>query len=201
MSHPASVATLVGEEELSRRLHELTAALDYRVSSTDTWLIARTTDPTEHGWKLHVSTRSATFGELAELLLPVLVEEGCSFKLAKSGAVLNRLNDGISAPAQVGKAFTVYPAPNRIRPLGERLARLLDGHIGPRILSDRRVSPTAPVYYRYGPFTSQWRSDSTGRLLSTLTGPDGERFDGPATHDYSRPARAGDPLIDYNEGQ
>lgn len=194
MSHPVPVAGLVGEEELSCQLHGLTAGKDYRIRSTDTWLIARTADTAEHGWKLHISTRAATLGELADLLLPLLVDEGCSFKLAKSGAVLARLNDGITAPAAVGKAFTVYPEPDRVHALGQRLAGLLDGHVGPRILSDRRVSATAPVYYRYGPFMSRWRSDSAGRLLSTLTGPSGERFDAPATLNYRRPEWALDPF-------
>jgi tRNA A-37 threonylcarbamoyl transferase component Bud32 len=147
-----------------------------------------------HGWKLHVSSRAATFRELVEKLLPLLLDEGCAFKLARSAAVLSRLNDGHSFPATVGKAVTIYPDQRRVADLGRGLARALRGHQGPRVLSDRRVSESAPVYYRYGPFASTWESDERGRLKSVLRGPAGEPFEAMATLVYCQPAWAADPF-------
>ncbi|GAA4636997.1 hypothetical protein GCM10023196_089070 [Actinoallomurus vinaceus] len=147
----------------------------------------------EHGWKLHVSSRSATFAELVERLLPRLLAEGCVFKLARSRRVLQRLNDGHSSPATVGKAFTIYPDQRRVRELGLELAELLRGHQGPRVLSDRRVDQDAPVYYRYGPH--QKPADSgRGRFVARIDGPDGEAFEGIAGLRYEQPAWAVDPF-------
>ncbi|GAB3964296.1 hypothetical protein GCM10029978_024440 [Actinoallomurus acanthiterrae] len=146
----------------------------------------------EHGWKLHVSSRSATFAELVERLLPRLLAEGCVFKLARSRRVLRRLNDGHSSPATVGKAFTIYPDQRRVRELGLELAELLRGHQGPRVLSDRRVDEDAPVYYRYGPH--QRPADSGRGYVARIDGPDGEAFEGIAGLRYAQPAWAVDPF-------
>ena len=144
----------------------------------------------EHGWKLHVSSRSATYSELVEKLVPLLLAEGCVFKLARSHQVLDRLNNGYSAPASVGKAFTIYPDQRRVRGLGLELAELLRDHLGPRVLSDRRVDPDSPVYYRYGPFKQVDDSDVRGRI----DGPGGEEFEGRAGLHYEQPGWVVDPF-------
>ncbi|MFG3253087.1 class IV lanthionine synthetase LanL [Streptomyces sp. NPDC048172] len=148
----------------------------------------------EHGWKLHVSTRAATFPQLLETVVPVLLAERVHFKVARSSAVLARLNQGQDQPAAVGKAVTVYPDPGQVRELGLSLAALLRGHEGPPILSDRRVAPDAPVHYRYGPFAARWRPGPRGSLALRVAGPGGELFDGAATMEYRRPSWATDPF-------
>jgi tRNA A-37 threonylcarbamoyl transferase component Bud32 len=147
-----------------------------------------------HGWKLHISSRAATFPALVEAVLPALVAERCPFKLARSQEVLGELNEGITSPAAVGKALTVYPDQRRVCELGTRLAEILDGHQGPRILSDKRVSGSAPVYYRYGPFVASPVSDALGELVSWLDGPHGERFEALAALSYRQPPWAVDPF-------
>src|ERR1039458_6906355 len=107
-----------------------------------------------HGWKLHVSTRVAAFHDLVATILPVLVAAGCAFKLARSPQVLAELSDGISSPASVSKAVTIYPDQQRVTSLGRELADLLAGWPGPRILSDRRVTPAAPGCLPGRPFPS-----------------------------------------------
>ncbi|MBG6135546.1 class III lanthionine synthetase LanKC N-terminal domain-containing protein [Longispora fulva] len=148
----------------------------------------------DHGWKLHVSCRVSTFPELVDSLVPVLLAEGCVFKLARSAAVLKGLNDGVSSPATVGKAFTVYPDQGRVRELGLRLADLLRGTEGPRVLSDQRVTPDAPVFYRYGPFVAPWTTDAQGRLITMIHGPAGEEFGALATLQYRQPSWVVDPF-------
>ncbi len=167
-----------------------------QVTRGATWLMV-TPDGSagvEHGWKLHVSSRSATFPDLVETILPVLAAEGCAFKLARSCGVLAELNDGLTSPATVGKAVTVYPDQHRVRELGLTLAALLAGRPGPRILSDRQVTRSAPVYYRYGPFEAAWESGERGRLTHVLHGPGGEVFDGAAELVYRQPSWAVDPF-------
>jgi tRNA A-37 threonylcarbamoyl transferase component Bud32 len=172
------------------------AASSYRIENGPVWLRVLPVGQglPAHGWKLHVSSRSATFCELLEKLLPLLVAEHCAFKLARSASVLTLLNDGQSYPASVGKALTIYPDQRRARDLGASLAEALQGYQGPRVLSDRRVSELAPVYYRYGPFISRWEADGRGRLISVLHGPGGETFEALATLTYRQPDWAPDPF-------
>jgi serine/threonine protein kinase len=168
----------------------------YQIHSSPDWLAVSRDGRTlpEHGWKLHVSSRPATFAALVEKLLPVLLDGGHIFKLARSRQVLARLNDGVSSPAAVGKAFTIYPAQQQVRELGLQLASLLRGDEAPRVLSDRRVDPEAPVYYRYGPFRKNWRTDTQGRMVTLIHGPAGEEFGGLATMRYRQPSWTTDPF-------
>ena len=168
----------------------------WRVGGDATWLVVIPEgQPWERqGWKLHISSRAAAFPGLVEAILPVLAAEGCTFKLARSQRVLAGLNDGITAPATVGKAITVYPDQRRVRELGLKLASLLSGRPGPRVLSDRQVTRAAPVYYRYGSFVADWEAGPHGRLMLTLNGPDGERADGAAGLGYQQPPWAVDPF-------
>lgn len=172
------------------------AGTGYTVKGGPIWLTVWPDGSTlpEHGWKLHVSCRARDFAGTARALVPLLVAEGCVFKLARSQRVLTGLNDGITAPASVGKAFTVYPGPDRVRELGLALARALRGRPGPRVLSDRRVAPDAPVYYRYGSFATKLSHDARGRPETRLYGPAGEEFDGLAGLSYQQPSWAADPF-------
>lgn len=182
---------------MDARVRELVEGQDYDLCDDHVWL---TVTPAgfaypEHGWKLHISTRAATFAALVETLVPVLLAQRCAFKLARSVAVLEELNDGHSQPASVGKAVTVYPRPAQVHALGLALAELLRGHEGPPVISDRRVDPAAPVYYRYGPMRGGPMSvDAHGRFGLWLTGPGGERFDAVAGLHYRQPPWAVDPF-------
>jgi hypothetical protein len=90
------------------------------------------------GWKLHVSAGRANAGEVLQRVLPVLVQETASFKIAHSMAALDRLNQGRAGHSQVGKFITVYPNDDV---QAVRLALALEsatrGVPGPAIPSDR----------------------------------------------------------------
>lgn len=179
------------------------AASRWRVDSWSTWLIVLPDGfpLPDHGWKLHLSSREATFTNLVQAVLPLLLAEGCPFKLARSPQIVSELNDGRTSPASVGKAITVYPDQRRLPDFGFELARMLHGHEGPRVLSDRQVHPSAPVYYRYGPFRAGSRSpDEHGRMRSILDGPDGDWFDADATLRYRQPSWAADPFARQSAG-
>jgi hypothetical protein len=176
--------------------HAEAAGTEVRIQPGPVWLMIRPPAARipAQGWKLHVSARVATLGATADAIVPALLAEGCAFKIVRSGQALARLNDGTTTPSAIGKAFTVYPEQDRVRELGLLLARLLRGRAAPRVLSDRRVAPDAPVYYRYGPIDKPWTADAQGKLVMTLTGPDGQEFPALATLRYRQPAWAVDPF-------
>ncbi|MFI0187188.1 class IV lanthionine synthetase LanL [Streptomyces sp. NPDC017082] len=164
--------------------------------SDDTWSYLN--DPrmpaVEHGWKLHVSTRPGELDAVTRLVLPVLSRHVCHAKFARDPQTLRRLNSGEVSAGAVGKAITVYPLPGTVAEVARELAAVLRGREGPRVVSDRRVDPRAPVYYRYGPFTGDYRTGRSGRLESVMTGPDGRVFDGLAVGRYRCPPWAEDPF-------
>ncbi|MFF0750532.1 class IV lanthionine synthetase LanL [Streptomyces sp. NPDC004267] len=148
----------------------------------------------EHGWKLHVSARPDELDAVIQLVLPVLSRHVCHAKFARDPETLRRLNSGVESAGAVGKAITVYPVAGSVVALARELAAVLRDREGPRIVSDRRVDPRAPVYYRYGPFTGDYRTGRSGRLESVMTGPDGRIFDGLAVGRYRCPPWAKDPF-------
>ncbi|MFE5297801.1 class IV lanthionine synthetase LanL [Streptomyces sp. NPDC056632] len=164
--------------------------------SDDTW--AYLNDPRmpamEHGWKLHVSARPDDLEAVTRLVLPVLSRHVCHAKFARDPETLRRLNSGAVSAGAVGKAITVYPTAGAVVELARELAVVLRDREGPRVVSDRRVDPSAPVYYRYGPFTGDYRTGRSGRLESVMTGPDGRIFDGLAVGRYRCPPWAEDPF-------
>ena len=178
------------------RKHAAEAGVEIGLKEGTTWLGVRPPGARvmEQGWKLHVSSRTGALAETAEAIVPALLAEGCAFKMAGSTDALARLNDGTTTPSSIGKAFTVYPDQDRVRAVGLMLAHLLRGRAAPRVLSDRRVAAGAPVYYRYGPIDKPWGADAQGKLVMTLTGPDGEEFPALATLRYRQPAWAVDPF-------
>ncbi|WP_051799517.1 class IV lanthionine synthetase LanL [Catenuloplanes japonicus] len=168
---------------------------EFTVTATPQWThVRRAVQLPDHGWKLHVSSRAADLPDLAAVLVPYLLAQRHAFKLAPGVDALAVMNQGWEMPATVGKAFTIYPAPERVRELGLALGALLRGRTGPRILSDRRVAPDAPVYYRYGPFTQQWFRGERGMMAVQIPGPDGARFDAAAELHYRQPEWVTDPF-------
>ncbi|TWV45953.1 protein kinase [Streptomyces misionensis] len=164
--------------------------------SDDTWSYLN--DPRmpamEHGWKLHVSARPGNLDAVTRLVLPVLSRHVCHAKFARDPETLRRLNSGVVSAGAVGKAITVYPLAGTVVEVARELAAVLRDREGPRVVSDRRVDPRAPVYYRYGPFTGDYRTGRAGRLESVMTGPDGQVFDGLAVGRYRCPPWAEDPF-------
>ncbi|MER7536623.1 class IV lanthionine synthetase LanL [Streptomyces sp. NPDC097704] len=170
--------------------------------SDDTWSYLN--DPRmpamEHGWKLHVSARPGDLDAVTRLVLPVLARYVCHAKFARDPETLRRLNSGVVSAGAVGKAITVYPVADAVVDVARDLAAVLRDREGPRVVSDRRVDPRAPVYYRYGPFTGDYRTGRSGRLESVMTGPDGRVFDGLAVGRYRCPPWAEDPFATGSGG-
>jgi serine/threonine protein kinase len=151
----------------------------------------------QQGWKLHISASVVCAEETLRRVLPVLLAEDASFKLAGSYAMLDSLNHGDGRLSQVGKFITVYPNDDR---QAVRLAVALDtatrGLEGPTIPSDRPLAPSSLVHYRYGGFGDQFVQTPLGEILPALMAPDGTLIpDRRRTH-YSPPSWARDPFIE-----
>ncbi|MCX4964559.1 class IV lanthionine synthetase LanL [Streptomyces sp. NBC_00654] len=148
----------------------------------------------DHGWKLHITARPAELDEVTALVLPVLRRHVCHAKFARDAETLRTINSGVPDAGIVGKAITVYPLPGAVVEIAGELVAVLRGREGPQVVSDRRADPDSPVYYRYGPFTGEYRTGRSGRLESVMTGPDGRIFDGLAVGSYRCPPWAEDPF-------
>ncbi|MFB9838751.1 serine/threonine protein kinase, partial [Actinoallomurus acaciae] len=118
----------------------------------------------------------------------------CDFKVARSVEMLRELNSGDLDAGAVGKAITVYPPQEAVVEIGHRLAEALVGLAAPRVVSDRRVRPDAPVYYRYAPFAPQYRVDDNGDFELVIVGPDGDSLPGVAGAEFTCPPWATDPF-------
>lgn len=129
-------------------------------------------------------------------VLPLLLTENASFKVARSVYVLSDLNEGFSGPSQVGKFITIYPN-NHTQAV--RLAVSLDeatqGLDGPAVPSDRPLKPGSLVYYRYGGFSGRHIQTLSGRIIPAIVTPDGELVPDNRLSPYSPPEWAIDPFI------
>jgi tRNA A-37 threonylcarbamoyl transferase component Bud32 len=112
--------------------------------------------------------------EVLERCAPVLVRERATFKVAASPGRVAELNQGAGGASQAGKFVTAYPVDDEH---AVRLARHLDeattGMRGPRVVSDRALSPASLVHYRYGDFVVQGgEEDAALRPGSGTASPD-----------------------------
>ena len=126
------------------------------------------------GWKLHISASTRTALDTLAAALPILRAERVRFKVCASLQQLAEINQAMHGLTQIGKFATVYPddaaAAYRI---GSALAAALRGHAGPRLRFERRVASDAPVWYRFGAFTTRYGLSAHGSLVSLLFGEGG----------------------------
>ena len=105
------------------------------------------------GWKLHVSATPFSAESVLNSCLDVLLMARVPFKFAASVDRLVELNEGVAGLSQVGKFITVYPpTPEVAVRVAQDLDRATAGERGPSILTDRPLSPTSLVHYRYADF-------------------------------------------------
>ncbi|MCC9305834.1 class III lanthionine synthetase LanKC [Kitasatospora sp. RB6PN24] len=140
------------------------------------WFIANPPGvaPVAQGWKLHVT---AEFGGSATILgkaLPVLCEARVPFKFLIDEWSANQACGKVFARTASGKFITAYPVDDeQFHAVGTALAKELEGHGGPYILTDRRWPGSTAVYYRYGGFAAQRQLRPDGASDLMITAPDG----------------------------
>jgi tRNA A-37 threonylcarbamoyl transferase component Bud32 len=149
------------------------------------------------GWKLHLSATITTAETVIERVLPVLLAERCAFKVAANHRVLVNLNAGFGGLSQAGKFMAVYPATNEdaVR-IAYELDRATADLRGPRIWSDRRLSPSSLVHYRYGAFGGDWRETASGATEPMLRFADGSERPDVHVPAYLAPTDVRDPFTD-----
>jgi hypothetical protein len=160
------------------------------------WVTPELAEIPQQGWKLHLSATVASAVTVLDRALPVLFADSASFKLARSLAELQSLNEGRSGLSQVGKFVTVYPTSDAhaVR-LATALDERLEGIPHPDIPSDRPLKPRSVVHYRYGSFGHQHVRVLMGQILSALAMPDGALVPDRRTVPYRKPDWVQDPFI------
>ena len=148
------------------------------------------------GWKLHISAYPRTATEILRRAVPVLIDEGVEFKLARSLTELRWLNEGDGGASQVGKFVTVYPVDDA---QAVRLARALDaatrGLSAPAVPSDNRLPNHSVVHYRYGSFDGRLMQTPLGEIVSALVDPEGELQPDHRLTVFRPPGWVSDPFV------
>ena len=161
---------------LTRVLEELIAGgpEGWEVHVDETWAHARNVaDPPRQGWKLHVSSTIASVEDVLRACVPVLLEAGCQFKVARDHVQVEWLTHPNCPRENAGKVMTVYPADDeQAVAVAERLDAVTHGMAGPRVLSDRCLRPGSLVHYRYGVFSGVTHVSHDGEVSKALTAPD-----------------------------
>jgi serine/threonine protein kinase len=161
------------------------------------WISVSHSDSTpQQGWKLHVSANQGSAVETLERVLPVLLADTASFKVAASGAELNGLNEGFGGLSQVGKFITVYPRDDaQAVALAIGLEQATSGLRGPRIPSDRQLRRGSVVHYRYGGFGDLFLQTPMGQILPALRTPGGDLVPDHRGRKYTPPEWVSDPFV------
>jgi tRNA A-37 threonylcarbamoyl transferase component Bud32 len=160
------------------------------------WVTPDLADIPQQGWKLHLSATVASAVTVLGRALPVLLANGASFKVARSLAELQSLNEGRLGFSQVGKFITVYPNSDaRAVWLATALDERLQGIPHPNIPSDRPLKPRGVVHYRYGSFGQRHVRTPIGQILPAIEMPDGVLVPDRRTVPYRQPDWVQDPFI------
>jgi len=171
--------------------------IETATGSDSRWIhVARNERTPAQGWKLHVSANHNTAVETLRRILPVLLRDTASFKVAASSNDLNELNEGRGGLSQVGKFVTVYPEDDA---QAVRLAAALDqasqGLAGPGIPSDRPLRMGSIVHYRYGGFRDSFIQTMMGQIVPALRTPNGDFVPDQRRTRYAPPDWAIDPFL------
>ena len=150
----------------------------------------------DQGWKLHVSATVVSCEQTLGRVLPLLVGERASFKVAASVQHLAELNDGEGGVSQIGKFITVYPEDDEqaVR-LTARLDEATRGLAGPEVPSDRPLRRGSAVHYRYGGFDERIVQLPYGEIAPAIVRPDGELIPDRRSVAYEAPEWVEDPFL------
>ena len=180
--------------------HSARSGQSWRIEEdkTSPWLWVSCDDGAvpEQGWKLHLSATVASAVTVLERAVPILLENGATFKAARSLTALQSLNEGRLGFSQVGKFVTVYPTDDAH---AVHLATVLNEHLQliphPDIPSDRPLALGSVVHYRYGSFGQQEVRVLMGQVLPALQRPTGDLVPDRRAVPYHQPDWVQDPFL------
>ena len=120
------------------------------------------------GWLLHITVIPAQMEQLLDGILPVLMEYGVAFKLAKNESVHKHLNNGKHGNYKIGKVITILLDNDVIiTPLVRQLIDLTaDKFTGPVVTTDFYISTI--LFTRYGSYLSRVETDTWGNRLRLI---------------------------------
>ncbi|ATB34078.1 class III lanthionine synthetase LanKC [Melittangium boletus] len=147
------------------------------------------------GFKLHLSAIPEHARPLLSAIVPVLVEEGVTFKVLVDDAMLDLNNSSIRSSGSCGKFVTLYPRDSQqFFRLLERLEPVTRDFVGPYILSDRPYRDSKVLFYRYGTFLPSGRINLHGERDASFLGQDGRLVEDPRLPYFSLPEGVSDPF-------
>jgi hypothetical protein len=162
-----------------------------------TWLecLFRPSAMPAQGWKVHLSLSAREAPWLADEVLPLLLEERISFKVAADVETIVNLNSGRAGRTQVGKVLTIYPEDDqRAGEIARKLDERFPSTNGPAVISDLRLRPGSAVSLRYGSFHGHMLVDRFGKTLPALKSPEGILVEDVRSETGEQPSWALPPL-------
>lgn len=152
------------------------------------------------GFKIHLSITHESAGELLAAIVPILVEEGASFKVLVDEQILDFSNSTFWGRGACGKFVTIYPADvEQLKRLMERVHEATKGLRGLYILSDKRYKESKVLFYRYGAFRRAQRVNVFGEPIALLQAADGQMIPDYRLPYFALPEGVDDPFPDTEE--
>ncbi|WP_437752129.1 class III lanthionine synthetase LanKC [Sorangium sp. So ce1389] len=152
------------------------------------------------GFKIHLSTAHESAREMLAAVVPLLVEEGASFKVLVDEQILDLGNSTFWGRGACGKFVTIYPADvEQLTRLMPRLHDATKGFRGPYILSDKRYKDSKVLFYRYGGFRKAQRVNAFGEPVALLRTADGQLLPDERLPYFALPEGVDDPFPETEE--
>lgn len=148
------------------------------------------------GWKIHISATKHTALEVLNRVIPILLVEKSSFKIASNLMIVGIMNEAHYPREHSGKFITIYPNNIEIfKRLVVKCNEVTFGLRGPRILSDKPFEKGGLVHYRYGAFINKKAIDNrTGKIFDCIYDPQGNPVPDGRHAWYSKPSWVSDPF-------
>ncbi|WP_438028546.1 class III lanthionine synthetase LanKC [Sorangium sp. So ce233] len=206
IAHPERYASLDGYRSERAEFRVLVKGLvpeDWKVGEgPGLWCEVHPPEPRvpDGGFKIHLSTTHDRAREMLAAVVPLLVEEGASFKVLVDERVLDLGNSTFWGRGACGKFVTVYPADDgQLRRLMERVHDVTKDFRGPYILSDRRYRDSKVLFYRHGAFRKARQVNVFGEPVSLLRTADGRMIPDARLPYFDLPEGVSDPFPDTEE--
>lgn len=113
------------------------------------------------GWILHVSVVISQLPALIQVIVPFLMKENISFRVAGSREIARSILHGQYGYILLGKVICIYPTEQQVSISADVLIKLTQAFKGPRILTDRHLGSV--IYTRYGACNPIIQVDESGR--------------------------------------
>ncbi|WBW97575.1 class III lanthionine synthetase LanKC N-terminal domain-containing protein [Oceanirhabdus sp. W0125-5] len=152
------------------------------------------------GWKGHISVILRDAMKIADIAIPILVKNQCSFKIVKSSNLLSVINDVHFPVSGANKYITFYPSSeNKFKECIYELYDALKNFKGPRIHTDFQCGINGLVHFRYGAFIKMTKYDTEkNKIIHCIKNNKGELVEDERNPWYQKPDWVKDPFDNIN---